>query len=307
MPRPRPDLAARVAAAERAAEHSGDVISRDLLAGLGVDDQVVRRLVKARRWRIHGHQTVAVHCGPLSGAGMRWRAIWEVGAEVAALDGVTALQVAGLQHFADDLVHVSVKHNANVVRPDGVALHKVIRRVPDEVVGAGLPRTRPAVAAIRAAHWARSARQAALVMVMPVQQRIVTGQQLVEASRAVRGRNRRALVGQLARDIADGAHSLGELDFAGMCRRRGLPEPDRQVVRRGPRGRVYLDVGWRECGWGVEIDGAGHRVGLAVTDDNLRQNAVVIEGTRLLRIDLLGLRVAPEAFLDQVCQVIRRR
>lgn len=283
------------------------MISRDLLAALAVDDQVVRRLVKARRWRTHGRQTVAVHCGPLPEAGRRWRAIWEVGSEVAALDGATALQVAGLQHFVDDVIHVSVKHNANVVGPTGVALHKVIRRVPDEIAGVGLPRTRPAVAAIRAAHWARSARQAALVMAMPVQQRIVTGRQLVEASRTVRGRNRRALIGQLARDIADGAHSLGELDFAGMCRRRGLPEPERQVVRRGPRGRVYLDVGWRESGWGVEIDGAGHRTGLAVTDDNLRQNAVVIAGTRLLRIDLLGLRVAPEAFMDQVCQVVRRR
>ena len=49
-------------------------------------------------------------------------------------------------------------------------------------------------------------------------------------------------------------HSLGELDFARLCRERGLPEPTRQAVCKGPDGRVFLDVRW-ECGLVVEIDG----------------------------------------------------
>ena len=223
-----------------------------------------------------------------------------------AHDGVTALQAAGLVNFTDALDHLSVKHTASVPEVDGVKLHKVIRRTTDEVAVTGIPRTTPAVAAVRAAHWAVSDRQAALLMVMPVQQRIITGEQLVAATRRMRGRTRRRLIPLLARDIADGAQSLGELDFAALCRLRGLPEPSRQVVHHGPQGRVYLDVRWDEADLVVEIDGAQHAWGLSGTDDQFRQNAVVLRGDRVLRMTLVGLRLSPDAFMDQVCEAYRR-
>lgn len=136
---------------------------------------------------------------------------------------------------------------------------------------------------------------------MAVQQRLVSRPQLTDAAASVPGRERRALVPLLVRDIVAGSESLGELDFMAMCRRRGLPPPQRQVIRKTPGGRVYLDVRWDGIGLVVEIDGSGHRQGLAVTDDNLRQNQVAIEGDTVLRIDLIGLRVAGDAFMDQVC------
>lgn len=108
------------------------------------------------------------------------------------------------------------------------------------------------------------------VKVHKVQQRLTTGEHLVAATQQVPGRNRRALVRRLALDIADGAQSLGELVFAAACRRRGLPEPTRQVVRRLSSGRVYLDVCFEEHGLVVEIDGAGHGWGLAKVVDALR-------------------------------------
>ena len=290
----------RRTAARTAAEGRDGVLSRDELQLLGVDDRMIRREVAAGRWRTHGRQTVAVHTGALSKDAHRWRAVWETGSRIAALDGVTALQVAGMTGFEDDIVHVSTKHTANLSPVEGVRVHKLIRRVESEVLTAGVPRTRPAVAAVRAARWAVSDRQAALVMVMPVQQRLCTGAQLVEAAAATRGRARRRFISQVARDIADGAQSLGELDFAAMCRRRGLPEPTRQSVRSGPRGRVYLDVEWEELGLAVEIDGAGHQLGLAVMDDNLRQNDLVLADEVVLRINLVGLRLEERRFLDQV-------
>jgi very-short-patch-repair endonuclease len=144
-----------------------------------------------------------------------------------------------------------------------------------------------------------------LALVMPVQQRLVTGPRLVAATEVVTGRGPRALIRRLAMDIADGAHSLGELDFAEMCRRRRLPAPSRQVIRHGPRGRVYLDVRWDDVGLVVEIDGSQHLQGLNVTDDNLRQNAITLQGDMVLRIDLVGLRIYEEAFLDQVEEGLR--
>lgn len=261
---------------------------------------MVRREVRAERWRLWGRQTVALHTGELDAHALRWRAIWEVGERIAQLDGVSALEACGMTGFTESDVHVSVLHSHDVERIDGVRIHKIIRRVPHETTTPGIPRARPAIAAIRAAHWAVSDRQAALVLCMPVQQRLVSGQDLVEANRQTRGRNRRAFISIVAADVADGAQSLGELDFAGDCRARGLPEPDRQVIRHGPRGTVYLDVRWRN-GLVVEIDGAAHRWGLAVADDNLRANAVSLVGEVVLRIDLVGWRLAAAAYMDQVC------
>jgi very-short-patch-repair endonuclease len=109
-----------------------------------------------------------------------------------------------------------------------------------------------------------------------------------------------AFIRGVVRDVALGVESLGELDFARLCRARGLPEPSRQVVRQGPQGRIYLDVRWDDHGLVVEIDGAQHREGLAVSIDNLSRNAVVLTGDRVLRIDRIGLRLHEDAFMAQV-------
>jgi hypothetical protein len=277
------------------------VLSRSMLRSVGVDHRMVRRQVAAGRWATHGVQTVAVFTGPLGPLADRWRAVWEVGASIAALDGVTALLHAGLTGFDDETLHVSVKHTAEVVPVEGVRIHKVIRRVEGELAVGGIPRARPPVAAVRAAHWAVSDRQAALVLVMPVQQRLCTGAQLVAASEVVRGRRRRALVRTLVRDIADGAQSLGELDVVEACLRRGLPQPARQSLRRLPGGRAYLDIEWPEAQLVVEVDGAGHSRALAPSDDALRQNAVALGDDLVLRVELLGWRLTPDAYLAQIC------
>jgi very-short-patch-repair endonuclease len=135
---------------------------------------------------------------------------------------------------------------------------------------------------------------------MTVQQRLTTPMRLAAAQRLVRGRTRRSFIRAVVRDIAFGVQSLGELDFARLCRARGLPEPSRQEVRQTPGGRIYLDVGWDDVDLVVEIDGAQHRWGLAVTKDNLRQNDITLSGDRVLRIDIIGLRLATDRFMDQV-------
>jgi very-short-patch-repair endonuclease len=71
-------------------------------------------------------------------------------------------------------------------------------------------------------------------------------------------------------------------------------------VRQGRRGRVYLDVWWDDLHIHVEIDGAHHVWGLTPVEDALRLNDLVIDGTVTLRIPVLGLRLQPDAFLDQV-------
>ena len=50
----------------------------------------------------------------------------------------------------------------------------------------------------------------------------------------------------------------------------------------------------------MEIDGGHHAMALMPVDDALRQNDVVLTGEMVLRIPILGLRLHPGRFMDQV-------
>jgi hypothetical protein len=295
---------ARTATAVRLADAQDGVVSRAQLRAAGIDRWAVAREVRARRWALHGIQTVAVHTGTLTEPALRWRAVWEVG-RGAALDGVSALQAAGLTGFESPVVHVSTDHDRRLVQIPGVRVHQVRGARAADSKGVGTPTVRPGLAAVRAAQWAVSDRQAALILCMAVQQRLVRATDLAPVRWPGAHYGRTSLVRQLIRDVTDGAQSLGELDFGRLCRERGLPEPSRQVVVEGPRGRVYLDVRWDGLALVVEIDGAQHRQGLAVTADNLRRNDLLIAREVVLTIDLVGLRLCQDEFMDQVVRAVR--
>lgn len=224
-------------------------------------------------------------------------AVWESGSG-ACLDGVSALHAAGLTGFTTSAIDVTMPSLNRHHRVDGVRLHRV-DRFP-QVLSAGIPRVVPEAATIRGAQWAVSDRQAALIICMPVQQRIVSGARLALAWRGVRYSARRKFLDAVIGDVTDGAHSLGELDFARLAREVGLPRPTRQAIRKGPSGRVYLDVSWDEVGLVVEIDGGHHDLALNPVDDALRQNDRVVIGESVLRIPVIGLRLATGRFMLQV-------
>lgn len=285
-----------------AADHDG-VLSREQLRLLGLSKGHLRTQMRAGRWSAHGRQAVAVHTAGL-GQRARWRvAVLEVGAE-AALDGVSALQAAGLSGYDEPTVHVSVPKGAHPRRLPGVQVHETRLRRPTDVIPAGISRVRPEVAAVRAALWARSDRQAALMVVMAVQQRLTTAQAVQRALGGIRRHRRRPFLNTILRDVIDGAQALGELDFARMCRARGIPAPTRQVVRRGPRGRVYLDAYWDKYRLVVEIEGIHHGAASTQIADALRQNSLSLRRDTVLRIPLLGLRVAPDEFMQQVAEAL---
>ncbi len=160
---------------------------------------------------------------------------------------------------------------------------------------------------MHAALWARSDKQAALLLTMPVQQRLTTAERVGRALLAVRRDARRAFLHATVVDLLDGVRSISEAEFAAECRRRGLPKPTRQVVRKGRDGRYYLDVCWEEWGVVVEIDGIQHTWASNVVADALRQNQVTLESAVVLRLPLLGLRVAADHFFAQIEQALRDR
>lgn len=287
--------------AEGCARDQHGVLSRRQLRAIGVTRHVVRTEVRGKRWRAHGLQTVAVHTGSLDDRAAMWSALFEVGAD-AALDGVSSLIAGGLTGYQESVIYVSTSHGTNPRDPPGVSVQETRRRRPGDVVPAGIPRTRPAVAAIRGALWAKSDRQAALIIVMAVQQRLTTGQRLLEEFADVHRHRRRAFLGSILVDVTDGAQALGELDFAAWCRRYGLPQPSRQVLRKGRNGRMYLDVYWDSSGVVVEVEGIHHGAGETQVNDALRQNTLSLRRDTVLRVPLLGLRIAPDAFMAQVAE-----
>lgn len=292
----------RRAAHQLAARQSG-IVSRRQVYALGVTRSQVRADVRARRWRKVGRQTLAVHTGPLGERAMEWVAVLEAGPR-ACLDGASSLVASGLKGFRPDAIRVSVPRGALVVRVRGADVRQTRRWRREDLAPEGIPRTVPPVAAIRAALWLPTLRQAALVLTMTVQQGLATPQQLAEAMLRVRRDRRRRFVHEVLLDLMGGVESLGELDVARECRRRGLPEPTRQVVRRGRGRRYHLDVLWEEWGVVVEVDGIHHAWAEHLVDDALRQNDLMLEGYVVLRLPLLGLRAAPDDFFDQVAAAL---
>lgn len=289
---------------ELAATQAG-VVSRAQAAELGADKDRVRQEVRSRRWAAHGRHTVVVHRGGWSEEATWRAALLEVG-KGAALDGATALRAAQLEGF-ESAVHVSIRHGLTPGRPEGVVVHELIGWHEEHVIAAGIRRVSPDVAAVRAATWAVSDRQAALVLLMTVQQRLaLPARMLAHAQGQLRLRRRELIEGVLA-EAADGVQALGELDFARLCRQRGLPEPTRQVVRRRPGGRAYLDVYWEKFGVVVEIDGLHHLEPEMTIEDALRQNDLTMSSDSVLRIPSLGLRINPRPFLDQVEKLLTVR
>jgi hypothetical protein len=166
---------------------------------------------------------------------------------------------------------------------------------------------KPAVAALHAALWARSDRQAKLFVTMTVQQQLATVTELREVLARVQRHRRRALLQRLLLDLAAGSQSLGELDVSAGLRGRGLPEPRRQSLRRRESGAEYLDCEFEEYDLVLEIDGAGHEEAAQKLDDLLRDLRLAAEGRTVIRIPLIAWALDEGAVLNTLEDVFRSR
>lgn len=140
---------------------------------------------------------------------------------------------------------------------------------------------------------------------MSVQQRITSTDALTDAFSTVRRHRRRAFIELILSDLRKGAQSIGELEFAQLCRKYGLPEPDRQTLRRGPNGVFHLDTEWSTYGTIAEIEGVHHLQADQALADASRQNELTIGRDRVLRIPVIGLRIDPDHYLTQLACLLR--
>ena len=291
----------REASALALATDQDGVASRSQLEAIGVNRHHIRWEVEAKRWGIEGKQTVSIPAANLCQRGIYRSTLFELGPS-SALDGVAGLHAAGLSGFEIDQIDVSIPHAQHRRALTGVRVHR--RRTMPKVIDVGIRRVHPAVALVNAGNWAVSDRQAATVLAMTLQQGIVAPEHLQMAWQSAKRGERHEFLTQIIQDACDGARSLSELDFVALCRRYGVPVPDRQVVRTSPDGRIYLDVCWTELGLVVEIDGGHHGLALQPVDDSLRQNEVTLAGDKVLRIPVVGLRLYEAKFMDQVVRAV---
>jgi very-short-patch-repair endonuclease len=284
-------------------EAQGGVVSRDQLRVAGITRHELEAHLWAHRWRRVHAQSIAIHTGPLPELGQLWAAVFEAG-DRGCLDGASALIAGGLEHYTEDVIRVSVPRGVLARHATGVDIRQTRRLVTEDLAPSGIPRTRPDVAGVRAGLWARSDKQATLLLTMTVQQGLTSPERLGSEVMRVKRDPRRVLITAVVTDLVGGVRSLGEHEFAQMCRLRGLPEPTRQAVRQGPGGQWYLDVCWEPWGVVVEIDGIHHEWAANVVADALRHNAIALDRAIVLRLPLLGLRLAPDEFFAQITDAL---
>ena len=178
---------------EALAEQQRGVLSRRQLYDAGVTRAEVRANVRAGRWRRVGNHVIAVHRASLSQGALHAAALLEAGPR-AHLDGASSLIDAGLRGFEAGRIRVSVPRGTRMRRRrrGWFDIRETRRFDPAEVIDDPLPRSKNPVAAVRGALWAKSERQAALLLSMTVQQKFVEPDELGKAMLAIRRDKRRA-------------------------------------------------------------------------------------------------------------------
>ncbi len=269
--------------------------------------KAIRHRVDTRRWRQVHRAVFVAHSGPVSVDQLHWIAVLAAG-PAAMLGGLTAAQAGGLRGFPSRPVHLLLPATCRrSPLPSGVLAHRTARLPEEDVLAVGQPRrTTLARSVVDAAQWANSDDEARAVIAAGFQQRLIGGDEVRQVvSRLPRVRRRRLILGT-ADDAAGGAHSLAELGFLGLVRRAGLPEPTRQMVRYDSTGRRrYLDAYFEEWQVHVEIDGGQHLDPRQAWADMRRQNALWVDGDRVLRFPSWAVRSHPDEVVAQLRAALR--
>jgi hypothetical protein len=277
------------------------VLHRRQLDALELTRGHVSAQLAARRWSSLGHKVVVLQNAPLQRDQLIWLAVLDAEGLVA-LCSHTALELGGFTPLGKESqeIHIVVSRGAKVSKFVGVRVHESRRLRPEDVVQrGGLPCTGVERSAIDAAAWQPFPRFACLMLAAVVQRRLTTTARL-EAELLTVGRVRhKAYMRLVLTDIAQGAHSLGELDLATICRRFGLAPPTRQVIRRDAAGRRrYLDAEWLLPSGEIvvlEVDGSHHLDVANWQADMKRERSVVVSRRWVLRATTLEIRLEAAA------------
>ncbi len=224
------------------------------------------------------------------------------------LTGQAALVAQGWKLDNRGPLHVIVP--ASIQRaevPDWLRLHR-FTRPPCNGFGEPL-RVNAHVATIHAAAWAQTDREAVLMVISALQQRLTQADRLRKVIGDLGSVRRRRLILESVDEYADGIQSMNELNFAAICRKHGLPKPIRQVRRLDRRRRCRcIDVEFTAVDGSsvvVEVEGLAHLDPDVWMDDTYRFNGLVVTGSRtILRANTFMIRYEFERFLPDLLQAL---
>ena len=279
----------------------------------GLPKRTVERAIEAGLWRRITPRTVfSLPIDPLP-EHLRMAAVLELG-PAAVLAGASGLVEWGWSGDDPGGTDVLIPHGSNLrkrslpawIRP------RYARTDRSATVRGPVPLTNPAAAAIDAAAWARTDREASFIIVSVVQQRLAAADALARELHARPTVRRRRLIAGVLDDACAGATSMPELDFRRECRRRGLPEPRMQVRRRDATGRARCtDAEFALPDGGlliVEINGAGHDAPGHSADDTMRNSALArITGAHVIPVPSWQLRADPDRVFAEIAAWLRPR
>lgn len=266
------------------------VLSRDQLAHRGAGRDYVAHRVATGRWTALGSRVVHLGSGALTRRQQFWVATLHAGPD-SALAGLTALEAAGLTGYEAPVLHVVVPHGSDARNLDvpGAGLRVRVRQsrrlVPAQLQPARTPaRLRLPVAAVDAASQASTPDRSRLLVIAPVQQRLVRPGDLRAEVRGRRRLPRRAVILEAIGDVEGGIHSLPERAWSRGLRQYGLPRPVRQERVRRADGSWFLDADFQPWGVGVEINGVQHLLVSTEAAEEHRRNVLGIGGRLMITV-----------------------
>jgi very-short-patch-repair endonuclease len=267
----------------------------------------VRWRLVSGRWQRAADGVLATQSGPLTNQQRLWVAVLAAG-DGAVLAGLTAASLDGLTGFDDSRTYLLLPASRRVRKalPGVVAYRSRLLGSADVHPARLPPRTRLGRSLVDAAAWAATDRRAAAVLAAGVQQRLIKADDLSSVVERCQRVRRRALMRATLADVAGGAEALSELDFCDLLRRYRLPEPDRQARRADGQGYRWLDAVWEWARLIVEIDGRWHMDVRAWWADMQRDNALTVDGYRVLRFPAFAVRENPKAVAGQIARALRQ-
>lgn len=279
-----------------------DLVARRQLLEIGIDQHFVRAQVRAERWRMVSDVVIATVTGELSRAQLMWAGVLHAGPG-SAVAGRSALELAGLEGWTEDDVHVSLAKSHGLQPLPGVDFRETRRPsglfVTTRSAVRGLPAWRPAPAALLVSGYDLDPRPAYGLLAATVQQRVATTSELEKAIARLHPLRRAKDFRGYLLDFAGGIQSGAEKDVAAMCRRARLPLPHRQTRRKDASGRWrYTDCEWvTSLGRVVvlEVDGAFHLDVDTWLDDMERERDIVTTGPTVIRCSAYDVRETPDA------------